>query len=59
LRSRSSRIVAIVEKLQFDFGIELGHQEGEKSDVVSQCSDQSFSSPFASRIHPSSRSERG
>jgi hypothetical protein len=23
---------AIVEELQFDFGIELGHQEGEKSD---------------------------
>ena len=42
------------------FGIELGLQEGEKSDVASQCSDQSFSNPFALRIHPrSNRSERG
>lgn len=52
--------MAIVEVLRFDLGIELGHQEGEKSDVVSQWLDQSFSSPFALRIHPSSkRSERG
>ncbi|KIJ93503.1 hypothetical protein K443DRAFT_684505 [Laccaria amethystina LaAM-08-1] len=37
-------------ELQFDSGIKLG-PEGEKSDVVSQCLDQSF--------HPSSkRSER-
>lgn len=52
--------MAIVEVLRFDLRIELGHQEGEKSDVVSQWLDQSFSSPFALRIHPSSkRSERG
>ena len=44
----------------FTFGIELGLQEGEKSDVASQCLDQSFSNPFALRIHPrSNRSERG
>ena len=30
-----------------------------KSDVVSQCLDQSFSSPFALRIHPSSKDLRG
>ena len=42
------------------FGIELGLQEGVKSDVVSQCLDQNFSSPFELRIHLSSnRSERG
>ena len=37
------------------FGIKLGFQEGEKSDVVSQCFDRSFSSPFTLRIHPSSK----
>ncbi|KIJ97759.1 hypothetical protein K443DRAFT_105187 [Laccaria amethystina LaAM-08-1] len=52
LRSRSSRIAVIVE---FNFDIELGLEEGEKSDVVSQCLDQSFSSRFALRIQPSSK----
>ena len=55
LHSRSPRIVVIVEELQFNFDIELGFEKGEKSDVVSQCLDQSFSSPFALRIHSSSK----
>ncbi|KIJ97378.1 hypothetical protein K443DRAFT_105801, partial [Laccaria amethystina LaAM-08-1] len=59
LRSRSSRIVVIVEELQFNFDIELGLEEGEKSDVVSQCLDQSFSSPFALGIHSSSKRSAG
>ncbi|KIK06287.1 hypothetical protein K443DRAFT_89816 [Laccaria amethystina LaAM-08-1] len=60
LCSRSSRVCAIVKELQFDTGIELGLEGGEKSDVVSQCLDQSFSSSFALQIHPSSkRYQRG
>ena len=51
--------MVIVEELQFDFGIELRLQEGEKSDVASQCLDQSFSSPFALRIRPTLRHLRG
>ena len=47
LRSRSSRIVVIVKELQYNFDIELGLEEGEKSDVVSQCLNESFSSSFA------------
>ena len=39
LRSRSPRYVVIVKELQFNFDIELGLEEGEKSDVVSQCLD--------------------
>ena len=37
LHSRSSRIVTIVKELQFDFGIDIGLEEGSKSDVVSEC----------------------
>ena len=33
-RSRSSRVCATVEELQFDFCIELGLEEGEKLDVL-------------------------
>ncbi|KIJ94664.1 hypothetical protein K443DRAFT_29551, partial [Laccaria amethystina LaAM-08-1] len=55
LRSRSSLFCATVEELQFDFSIELGLEEGEMPDVISQCLDQSFSSPFALRIHLSSK----
>ena len=43
LHSRSSRIVTIVKELQFDFSIDIGLEEGAKSDVVSQCLDQSLS----------------
>jgi hypothetical protein len=58
--SHSSRVCAIVKELQFDTDIELGLEEGEKSDVVSQCLDQSFSSSFALQIHPGSkRYQRG
>ena len=45
----------IVEELQFDFDIDLGLEEGEKSEVVSQCLNQSCSSPFALRIDSSSK----
>jgi hypothetical protein len=49
----------MVKELQFDFDIDLGLEEGENSDVVSQRLDQTFSIPFALRIHPSSkRSQR-
>ncbi|KIJ95840.1 hypothetical protein K443DRAFT_65756, partial [Laccaria amethystina LaAM-08-1] len=54
-RSRSSRVYAMVKELQFDFDIDLGLEEGENSDVVSQRLDQTFSIPFALRIHPSSK----
>ena len=54
-RSRSSRVSAIVEEFQFDFGIELGLEQGEKSDVVSQRLEQRFSSPSALRIRPTSK----
>ncbi|KIK02817.1 hypothetical protein K443DRAFT_507914 [Laccaria amethystina LaAM-08-1] len=43
LPSRSSRVCAIVEEFQFDFGVGLGLEEGEESDVVLQCLGQSFS----------------
>ena len=59
LHSRSSRIVAIVKELQFDFGIDLGLKESEKPDVVLQCLNQSFSSTFALRIYPSSKRSEG
>jgi len=60
LHSRSSRVCGVVEELQFDFGIELGLEEGEKSGVILQCLDQRFSRPFALQIHPNSkRSEWG
>ncbi|KIJ94677.1 hypothetical protein K443DRAFT_110020, partial [Laccaria amethystina LaAM-08-1] len=53
LRACSSRIVAVVKELQFDSGIDIGLEEGEKSDIVPQCWEQSFFSPFALGIHPS------
>jgi hypothetical protein len=42
LRSRSSRVCAII-KLQFDFSIDLGLEEGENLNVVSQFLDESQS----------------
>ena len=60
LHSRSLQIVTIVKELRFNISIDIDFVEGEKSEVVSQCLDQSFSSPFALRIHPSlRRSGRG
>ena len=50
--------MAIAGELQFDFGIEVGLQESEKADIVSQCLDQS-SSRFALRIRPSSKRSEG
>ena len=49
----------IVEELQFNFDIELGLEGGEKLDAVSQCLNQSFSSPFALPIYSSSRISAG
>ena len=43
LRSRSSRVFAIVKELQFDFGIQFGREQGKKPDVASQYWDQKFS----------------
>ena len=60
LRSRSSRIMKIVKELPFNVSIGIRLEENEKSDVVSQCLDQSFFSPFALRINSSlKKSERG
>ena len=47
LHSRSSRIVEIVKELKFDLGVDIGLEESEKPDVVSQCLNQSFSSPWS------------
>ena len=57
---RRPKTPSATKELAFNVSIGIRLEENEKSDVVSQCLDQSFFSPFALRINSSlKKSERG